>query len=71
MKSMKVYRKIGGKTLVVTKEEPENQKHTRVIFLNYKNKGQVKLIKNFNTYFEYIRESTEIENDLYYNELVS
>lgn len=68
---MKVYRKIGGKVLVATQEEPENQKHTKVIFLNYRNKGQVKLIKNFNTYFKYIRESSEEENDLYYNELVS
>lgn len=68
---MKVYKKINGSLLVATLDDPLIYTKIKVIALNYQAKGKIKIIKNFNSNYEYVRESTFQEDDLYYNELVS
>lgn len=68
---MKVYKKINGSLLVATLDDPLINTKIKVIALNYQAKGKIKIIKNFNSNYEYLRESTFEEDDLYYNELVS
>ncbi len=67
---MKVYKKIGGKILVATLDNPLNTKTCKVVLLNYRNKGKVIIIKNFSSKFKFQREATAEEQDEYYNELV-
>ena len=68
---MKIYKKIGGKVLIATLENPQNRNQTcKLIFLNYKHKGEVHIIKEFLKRFQYIRESTEEEDSIFYNELL-
>lgn len=66
---MYVYKKIEGKSLVATLEQPKNNDSCKVIFMNYKNKNKVLIIKNFLKTYEFYRMATFSEESEYYNEL--
>mgnify|MGYP003592426041 CR=1 FL=1 len=66
---MYIYKKIDGKSLVATLEQPENNDPCKVIFMNYKNKNKVLIIKNFLETYKFYRMATSSEEFEYYNEL--
>ena len=65
---MKVYKKKNGKFIVISNRNSGKFGGTEVIFLNYSLKGSLQAISNFNDY-EYLRNPTLSEIDMYYNKL--
>ena len=62
---MKVYRKKNGKRLLITDFKGGRFGGTEVVFLNYSLKGTLQTILNFHPNYEYLREPTPEEIEMF------
>ena len=66
---MKVYKKKNGNIKVTTTLKNGGFGGTEVVFLNFSMKGTLQAVGNFNENYEYLREPTQEEIEMYRNKI--